>query len=173
MASSHHVTHSRQVSARLTPPLWRYAIPLLPRRGHPHGRLCIYITPLVSICCKCKVHLNILWPSELTLNVPPFWYRFAPSAKDKHPSMPHPEKPSISRFARRPFIYKWMVRGPISHHRGGPVGVLAACRALCGLLCLTLWARPERSDEVQSTTGTSLDINSSGVQVAAFVINSI
>ena len=40
------------------------------------------------------------------------------------------------------------VRGPASHHRGGSVGVPAACRALCGLLCLALWAPPERTDEV-------------------------
>ena len=36
----------------------------------------------------------------------------------------------------------------MSHHRGGSVGVPVACQALCGLLCLTLWARPVRVDEV-------------------------
>ena len=49
------------------------------------------------------------------------------------------------------------VRVPISHNRGGSVGVPAACRELCGLLCLTLWARPERAYEVPGTTGTRLD----------------
>ena len=40
------------------------------------------------------------------------------------------------------------VRGPISHHRGGAVGANAAGQAPCDMLCLTLWARPERADEV-------------------------
>ena len=47
MASSHHVTHPRQVSARLAPPLCCCAIPLLlPVRAHPYSRLC---TTRVSI----------------------------------------------------------------------------------------------------------------------------
>ena len=39
------------------------------------------------------------------------------------------------------------VRDPISYHRGGSVGVPSACPALCGLLCWTLWARPEYANE--------------------------
>ena len=42
----------------------------------------------------------------------------------------------------------------------------AACRALCGLLCLTLWAWPERADEVPGTTGARLGVISNGVQIA-------
>ena len=57
----------------------------------------------------------------------------------------------------RPFVDQRTVRGAISHHRGGLVGVSAACRALCGLLCMALWVRPEREDEVPGTTGTRLD----------------
>ena len=73
MASSHHFTLPRQVSAHLTPPLCCCAILLLPRRAHPPGRLCT--TPLVSVCRKYKVLKNILGLSGWTLNVP-FWYRF-------------------------------------------------------------------------------------------------
>ena len=41
MASSHRFTHPHQVSARLTPPLWCCAVPLLlPVRAKPYGRLC-------------------------------------------------------------------------------------------------------------------------------------
>ena len=65
-----------------------------------------------------------------------------------------------------------MVSGSMSHHKGGSVGVPRDCWALCGLLCLILWARPERADEVPGTTGTRLDIISSGVQIAVLVINS-
>ena len=59
--------------------------------------------------------------------------------EDEHLSIPHPEEPSITHFAHRPCIYQHMVRGPISRHRGGSVGVPAVCRALCGLRYLTLW----------------------------------
>ena len=54
--------------------LWCCATSLLPRRAHPHSRLCA--TPLVSVCRKCKTRFNLLWQCEWTLNVPPFWYRF-------------------------------------------------------------------------------------------------
>ena len=41
VTSSHHFTHPRQVSARLAPPLWCYAAPLLLSvRAHPYGCLC-------------------------------------------------------------------------------------------------------------------------------------
>ena len=62
----------------------------------------------------------------------------------------HHQKPIIRlRSLRAQAVYlPTNVRGPISHYRDGSVGVTAACRALCGLLCLTLWARPDRTYEV-------------------------
>ena len=70
----------------------------------------------------------------------------------------HNKRPIIRlRSLRAQAVYlPTNVRGPISHYRDGSVGVTAACRALCGLLCLPLWTRPERADELPGTTGTRL-----------------
>ena len=43
--------------------------------------------------------------------------------------------PGPYHFAHRPFVFQRTVRGPLSHHSGVSVGVPAACRALCVLLC--------------------------------------
>ena len=85
----------RQVSARLAALLLCCALSLLPCRAHPHGRLCP--TPLVLVCRKYKVHLNILWPSKWTVNVPPYWYRFSSRQEDEHLSMPLPKERRCSR----------------------------------------------------------------------------
>ena len=62
------------------------------------------------------------------------------------------------------------VRGPISHHRRGSVGVPAACRALCGLLySFTSWARPECADEVPGEQ-TLLHRKTSPFCIAAAVV---
>ena len=91
--------------------------------------------------------------------------------KDEHLSMPHPEEPSVSHFAHRPFTYQRTVKGPISHHTSGSVGMPAACRALCGLLCLTLWARLERAKRYKVPQVPGCNSFSTGVQIAVFDIN--
>ena len=45
----------------------------------------------------------------------------------------------IEITSRRTFVHQRTVRGPLSRHRGGLVGVPAACRALC--VCCFAWLR--------------------------------
>ena len=71
MASSHHFADSRQVSARVAPPLRCCAVPLLlPVRAHPYGRPCT--TPSISLVVNimyietfCE-HLNIIYILDQT-----------------------------------------------------------------------------------------------------------
>ena len=143
MASSHYFTQPRRVPARLAPPMWFCALPLLPRRGHPHGRLCTTPILVSSVCCEYEVHFHFLWLSEWTLNISPFLHRFGAY-----------KETIISRFltlqSRAPLtshtsILSTIERSGIPYHRGGLVGVPAACRALCPLLCWTLWLLPRRA----------------------------
>ena len=70
--------HPHQISARLEPPLWCCAVPLLlPVRAYPHGRLCLarvsvfYIYLVMCIQTLCD-HLNTLYIFDQT-----FLYHFA------------------------------------------------------------------------------------------------
>ena len=60
MASSHHFTHPRQVSARLVPPLY-CTIPLpLPLRARPYGR--VYYPSIGLVVVHIRIfcdHLNV------------------------------------------------------------------------------------------------------------------
>ena len=65
MASSHHFTHSRQVSARSAPPLRCCAVPLL--RLFEHTLAAVGAIPEYQFGRKYSVYSNILWPSKCPL----------------------------------------------------------------------------------------------------------
>ena len=109
MASSHHFADSRQVSARVAPPLRCCAVPLLlPVRAHPYGRPCT--TPSISLVVNimyiqtfCE-HLTVLHIFDETdlyrFEVRPEIYaanaRLIVSPPSLSPS--HPPTPPLSRL---------------------------------------------------------------------------
>ena len=70
MASSHHFTHPRQVSARLALPLLCAVPLLLPVRAHPDGRLCttrvsVLVVNIMCIQGFCD-NLNVIYIFDQT-----------------------------------------------------------------------------------------------------------